>query len=308
MPKKVSIQESVFKTEPAFTRYIANNNDVATRLLETIGVSMNEDYKVEDEYICSDGKRIDLVIKDRDDKILIPIECQDAKGFLDMEHATKIRWYMRDVDCTTGIILCEGANEYVQMHVRADNEKSDLDVYVLVYDIVDYGGDEPHVTFNVLVNPLLFPEKKRRVNASLDQKEHNTSDPVNRAKAKEELKEKYMETGLFTSNASEYCVYRFKDEGFGGFDSTIEPPYPGVKDVSMHPKLHTSGKPTIHFYHAGNLQGHEGFDKQMTALAKEVKQMQTVNKKATIFTYDSSKECLEAFKILKEQHFKPKNA
>ena len=75
----------------------------------------------------------------------------------------------------------------------------------------------------------------------------------------------------------------------------------------MHPKLNTSGKPAIHFYHAGILQGDEGFDQQMAALAKEVNKKLTTNKVSSLFTYDTPEECLEAFKRLKELHFKPKN-
>jgi len=299
-PIKVSIKESVFKTEPAFTKALANNPEWMSKLFDAIGVTMDEDCTFIPEYPTRDGGRIDIVVKDANDKVLYPIECMDAKGKLDRDHATKIRWYTRDVGCTTGIVLCESADEYAQWHIREDNETSNLDVWVLVYDIIEYDG-EPFVTFNVLVSPLSFIEKRKKVITAIDM-----SSSANKEESKTKMTETYEPTGLFTDYAPEYVVYRWGSTEKPNFDSSMELPYPKFIDVSFHPK--PSGKSIIHFYHGGNLHEDEGYEKQMVALAKEKNYPVTdkfFGKKYTVFNFDSHNKGLKMYAKLKAQGFKP---
>ena len=100
-PIKVSIKESVFKTEPAFTMALANNPEWMSKLFDEMGVIMDEDCTFVPEYSTRDGGRIDIVVKDVKGKVLYPIECMDATGKLNRDHSTKIRWYQRYVGCTT---------------------------------------------------------------------------------------------------------------------------------------------------------------------------------------------------------------
>ena len=303
-PNKVLIEESVFKTEPIFTKSLAKNSEWMSLILDEIGVTMDEDCTFVPEYPTRDGGRIDIVVKDAKGKVLYPIECMDATGKLNRDHSTKIRWYQRDVGCTTGIVLCESADEYVQRHIRADNEKSDLDVWVLVYDINEYdvgNGIEHLINFNVLVSPLDFIDKRNTIMTAI-----NTSSSANRDKATKKMQEKYEDTGLFTHYASKYATYRWTDTTKPNFVSSIELPYPRFKDVSFHPK--PTGKSVIHFYHGGNLHEDEGYKNQMIALAKEMNYEVTDKffaKYYTIFNYGSVKEGLEAMETFNKMHFKP---
>jgi hypothetical protein len=306
-PIKVSIKESVFKTEPAFTKALANNPEWMSNLFDAISVTMDEDCTFVPEYPTRDGGRIDIVVKDVKGKVLYPIECMDATGKLNRDHATKIRWYQRDVGCTTGIVLCESADEYVQRHIREDNEKSDLDVWVLVYDINEYdvgNGIEHLINFNVLVSPLDFIDKRNTMMTAID-----TSSSANKDEAKKKLINDLEPTGLFTDYAPEYATYRWGSTEKPNFDSSMELPYPKFVDVSFHPK--PTGKSIIHFYHGGNLDTDEGYKNQMIALAKEMNYEVTdkfFRKLYTVFNFDSHKKGLEMYATLKAQGFKPMNA
>jgi|TARA_R110002074_G_C12398563_1_gene653950 hypothetical protein len=296
---RVSIKESSFKTEPAFTMALANNSEWMSDILDEIGVTMDEDCTFVPEYSTRDNKRIDIVVKDSDGKVTYPIECMDSKGKLDMEHATKIRWYMRDVDCTTGIILCESADEYVQRHIREDNAKSDLDVWVLIYNIIETDGN-PFLTFNVLVSPSEFLDKRKTVMSAIDK-----SSSKKNSNARDEMEARYKDTGLFTNPQAGCTAYNFNNVNHENYDTSIGIPFPGLKDVSFFNQKNGS---KICFYHAKKLRDNEEFSEMMDMIAKDHGLEPIPNSNEIYFKFKSEEEGLKMFRKLKAQGFKPTNA
>ena len=106
-----SIKEA-FGTEPKYTKFIADNVDVATRLLEVVGMELEDDYKIISEDRTFDSKRVDLTIKDGDNKTVAVIEAQDAAGWLDSVHTSKILYYCYEKNCFNSGWREGRANEY----------------------------------------------------------------------------------------------------------------------------------------------------------------------------------------------------
>ena len=91
--KRSTIKEA-FGGEVRFTKFIADNIDIATKLLDVVDMSMGDDYRVIPEDKTIDSKRVDLTVNDSDGTTVAVIESQDATGWLDTVHSSKIMYYM----------------------------------------------------------------------------------------------------------------------------------------------------------------------------------------------------------------------
>ena len=156
--QKKSIKDA-FGGEVAFTKYIATHEDVAKRLLDAIDTGMSESFTVKPEDETLDRKRVDLVVRDDDGNVVQVIESQDATGWLDSVHASKIAYYCYEKGCMDGVLLTEDADEHIKGFIRWYNENTPLNIYlfnVVIYD----SGTGPWVDFVPVMRPFNVRDKK----------------------------------------------------------------------------------------------------------------------------------------------------
>ena len=270
-----SIKEA-FSTEPRYTKYIAENEDVATRLLEVVDMELEDDYKIIPEDRTFDGKRVDLIIKDGDDATIAVIEAQDATGLLDSVHTSKITYYCYDKDCYTAILLTEDADEKIKGFVRWLNENTPLNIWLLASLI--YKTDNG---FKLDFYPIMRPfssinEKKRKILNSLD---------APRFKVREKAIKKLVKEnpGLFTNQAKNYV--------------SVNGIKPGL-NMAIHPKVNGS---VVNFYHAGKFENDEEFKNMMDKFGKDSSVGPNFTKKSCNFSFDNVDEALKYFKIFKDE-------
>ena len=156
--KRISIKQA-FGGEVPFTKYISNNEEVAKRLLESIDEGMGESFSIKPEDETLDRKRVDLVVRDDDDNVVQVIESQDATGWLDSVHASKIAYYCYEKGCMDGVLLTEDADEHIKGFIRWYNENTPLNIYL--FNVVIYETETgPYVDFIPVMRPFNVRDKK----------------------------------------------------------------------------------------------------------------------------------------------------
>lgn len=199
MIERTSIKEA-FGGEVPFTNYIAATISVKDRLLEVLELE-TDDAKITTESHTKHNKRVDLIASEGNEIVAV-IESQDATGWLDPLHASKLTYYMYDKNCYTGVILAEDADEHIKGYIRMLNEKTPFDVWLIntpVYKV----NNETYVDFIPVMRPLTTKDKKVRSVSSAD----NTENYKKRLKTKwtDFLAEKFEEhEGVFTHKTSLY--------------------------------------------------------------------------------------------------------
>lgn len=156
MIKRSNIKDA-FGGEVAFTKFIANDTETSKRLLVALDLN-EEDYKITPEEHTVHSKRVDLIVRDRDNDIFLVIESQDASGWLDAVHASKITYYMYDKKCDDGVLICEDADEHIKGFVRWLNENTPLRITLV--SVVIYKSDKPYCEFIPLIRPTYLEDKK----------------------------------------------------------------------------------------------------------------------------------------------------
>jgi hypothetical protein len=158
--KRISIKEA-FGGEVAFTKFIANDVETSKRLLDSIDTTMEDGFKITPEEHTADSKRVDLVVRDSDNEISLVVESQDATGWLDSVHASKITYYMYDKKCEEGVLLTEDADEHIKGYVRYLNENTPYRIWLLTVLIFEHDGTKL-VDFQPLIRPVGLQDKKVR--------------------------------------------------------------------------------------------------------------------------------------------------
>jgi hypothetical protein len=156
--KRTSIKEG-FGGEVAFTKFIATNTETSRRLLNALDLSYEDGYKITPEEHTVHSKRVDLVVRDVDDDIVLVVESQDASGWLDAVHASKITYYMYDKACDDGVLICEDADEHIKGFVKWLNENTPLRITLVSVLIFEASG-HPHCEFIPLIRPSQLADKK----------------------------------------------------------------------------------------------------------------------------------------------------
>jgi len=194
--KRTNIKDG-FGGEVAFTKFIANNPETSTRLLNALDLSYEDGYKVTPEEHTSHSKRVDLVIRDSDDEIVLCVESQDASGWLDAVHASKITYYMYDKKCDDGVLICEDADEHIKGYVKWVNENTPLRV-TLVSVLIFQTAKDLHCEFVPLIRPTQLADKKVvRKSATVNEIDQNKAD---------HLQQLFNDnSGLFTNVTGRYC-------------------------------------------------------------------------------------------------------
>lgn len=156
MIKRSNIKDA-FGGEVAFTKFIATDVETSKRLLTALDLN-EEDYTITPEEHTVHSKRVDLVVRDRDSDIFLVIESQDASGWLDAVHASKITYYMYDKKCDDGVLICEDADEHIKGFVRWLNENTPLRITLV--SVVIYTDTKPYCEFVPLIRPTYLEDKK----------------------------------------------------------------------------------------------------------------------------------------------------
>jgi hypothetical protein len=151
--------KEAFGGEVPFTKYIASNKEVAKRLLDAIDTGMSESFNIAPEDQTVDRKRVDLVVRDDDGNVVQVIESQDATGWLDSVHASKIAYYCYEKGCMDGVLLTEDADEHIKGFIRWYNENTPLNIYL--FNVVIYKTDTgSFVDFIPVMRPFNVKDKK----------------------------------------------------------------------------------------------------------------------------------------------------
>lgn len=161
--KRSNIKET-FGGEVQFTKFIASDLETSKRLLAALDLD-EEHYKVTPEEHTTHDKRVDLVVRDVDGNIFLVIESQDASGWLDSIHASKISYYMYDKKCDDGVLICEDADEHIKGFISWLNENTPLRI-TLVSVIIFNNDVNFHCEFIPLIRPTLTKYKKIIRNSS----------------------------------------------------------------------------------------------------------------------------------------------
>jgi hypothetical protein len=226
MIKRSNIKEA-FGGELAFTKFIATDSETSKRLLTSLDLDEN-DYAITPEEHTLHSKRVDLVVRDRDNDIFLVIESQDATGWLDAVHASKITYYMFDKKCDDGVLLCEDADEHIKGFVRWCNENTPLRITLISVIIYRDLNAKVYCEFVPLIRPTYLEDKKIvRKSTANNETESNISAQVQMI---------YDDhPGLFT-NIAKYYVSKVNVGGTG-------------LTVAVHP--YKTGGHFVEVWHAG---------------------------------------------------------
>lgn len=157
MIKRSNIKDA-FGGEVPFTKFIASDIETSKRLLNALDLD-EEDYNITPEEHTVHSKRVDLIVRDSDGDMFLVIESQDASGWLDAIHASKITYYMYDKKCDDGVLICEDADEHIKGFVRWLNENTPLRI-TLVGVVIYENGKNPYCEFLPLIRPTQTQDKK----------------------------------------------------------------------------------------------------------------------------------------------------
>jgi hypothetical protein len=169
--------KTAFGGEVPFTKFIASDTETSKRLLNALDLSHEDGYSVTPEEHTTHSKRVDLIVRDSDGDITLCIESQDASGWLDAVHASKITYYMYDKKCDDGALICEDADEHIKGFVKWLNDNTPLRI-TLVSVVIFENGKTPHCEFIPLIRPSDLRDKKVRKVGSVSAAESTVSDQV----------------------------------------------------------------------------------------------------------------------------------
>jgi hypothetical protein len=174
--KRSDIKQA-FGGEVPFTKFISEDLETSKRLLTSINLSHEDGYSVTPEERTVDSKRVDLVVRDQEEEVTLVIESQDASGWLDSIHASKITYYMYDRGCEDGVLICEDADEHVKGFVKWLNDNTPLRI-TLVSVIIFEDGKNYHCEFVPLIRPSDVRDKKVRKVSQLSAAESSVAEQV----------------------------------------------------------------------------------------------------------------------------------
>lgn len=157
--KRVTIKEA-FGGEVAFTKHIAKTKSVADRLLICIDENLDTDYSIVPEDKTVDSKRVDLVVKNSDGETHSVIESQDATGWLDTVHASKIAYYAYEKGTEDAVLIAEDADENVKGFIRWFNENTPLNIWLIQPIIFEVSTKKYHVEFTNIMRPFSIKQKR----------------------------------------------------------------------------------------------------------------------------------------------------
>jgi hypothetical protein len=209
--KRTNIKEG-FGGEVPFTKFIASDLETSRRLLTSLDLSYEDGYSVTPEEHTTHSKRVDLVIRDVDQDVVLVVESQDASGWLDSVHASKITYYMYDKKCDDGVLICEDADEHIKGFVKWLNDNTPLRI-TLVSVMIFEAQPTPHCEFTCLIRPSDLRDKRVRRVTSTSAGDTTIADRT------QEIYDQYPD--LFTNVARDYVSRT--NVGGSGMTTAIHP-------------------------------------------------------------------------------------
>jgi len=193
--EQMTIQE--FGGEVKFTKYIADNKELGKRLLKAAGYDQDdENFTITAEEHTTGSKRVDLIVRDEDNNVVQVIESQDANGWLDPVHASKIAWYCHDKGCNDGVLICKDSENHMKDFIQWYNENTPLNIVLLSPSIFKDSNGEVEIYFTTLLRPTDWAHKRIKPNTN-----HRNDQPsdwqIERAVRVEELFDEYSD--IFTN-------------------------------------------------------------------------------------------------------------
>ena len=267
--KRSTIKEA-FGGEVAFTKFISQDQDTSNRLLDSLNLSYEDGYTVVPEEHTTDDKRVDLVVRDGNGEITLVVESQDATGWLDSVHASKIMYYMYDRKCEDGILLTEDANEHIKNFIKMINENTPWNIHLIATIVYDTGNDGKYVDFIPLIRPSSVADKKvRRINSAPSENVH-----------RRDLERIFDENpGVFTNQAKYYNSVT--DVGGSGLAVVY----------GMNKSLYR-----VSIWHHGRKDGDEDFNNSVIALANSIGQTARFRKDSAYISVPDEGTSIEIFK------------
>jgi hypothetical protein len=269
--KRTNIKDG-FGGEVPFTKFIANDLETSRRLLTALDLSYEDGYSVTPEEHTAHSKRVDLVIRDVDQDVVLVVESQDASGWLDAVHASKVTYYMYDKKCDDGVLICEDADEHIKGFVKWLNDNTPLRI-TLVSVMIFEAKPNPHCEFTCLIRPSDLRDKKvRRVTA-------NATSDTSVSDRTQELYDAYPD--LFTNVARDYV----SKTNVGGSGMT----------VAIHP-YKTEGY-WVEVWHAGK-HDTDGFKQSFTEAVESAGYEAGFQARRGYVKVSNTKTAIEAFNLL----------
>jgi len=229
--KEITIEE--FGGEVKFTKYIASTRKIAEGLLNAIDLDV-DDFRITPEEHTLENKRVDLVVRDTTtDNVIQVIECQDASGWLDPVHASKILWYSNDKKCNDVVIITEDMTEDMRNFVIRLNKESWVNIFVVSPTIIA-NDDKKFVYFKTLLRPQGWAKKTVRAS--------NPSNAVESPFA-EFIKEKWNEhrdAFAFYNTSNQRCYLSSGTIDSTGIKVQIAKNTKGFKNQIHHNGLHNT--------------------------------------------------------------------
>lgn len=264
--RMISIKE--FGGEVKFTKFIADNDIISSRLLEATDNGMSN-YTVMPEEYTKTGKRIDLVIRDEQQNIVQLVECQDASGWLDENHACKILGYSHSKKCDDVILLTEDLTEEIRELIIRMNNETWLNIYLVSPTIIKT-ENEVDVFFKTILRPADWSKKTVRTN--------NTSSNY-RNQFVDFIQDKMEEYGdLFTHCTKSYLD--IKNVGGLGVNLGIIPQVQGAR---------------VNLYHAGKYTDNETYQNSLESVGDFKK-----DGRSNYFTVDNFDKGVEEIRKIKK--------
>ena len=156
---RVSIREG-FGTEPKFTAFIAQNEEVGEMLIAKVGYN-NTDVRITDNAPLVKSRKYpdNVVWSNTTDEALLQIE--SIAGELDKEHCTKILDYAfnlkpndRDECVEDCILLCDSASHERKEFIRFMNKYTPMKIWIMVPVIIKVGKEVKIVDFQIIHDAL----------------------------------------------------------------------------------------------------------------------------------------------------------
>lgn len=273
--------KEAFGGEVNFTKFIADNPEVYSRLLDVADLSITEDCIVTPEDHTIDNKRVDLTVTNEDNEVIAVIESQDCSGWLDSVHASKITYYMYDKNCNVGILLAEDSDEKIKGYVRYLNETTQFDIFLLTPVIYNY-NKETLVDFIPVMRPVSLD--KKRVTVKKGNHNNNYTSSL-KEKWLPFLSKKKQEHGDLFTHLAEQSVYLSRNNiGPTNINALISPYKTSIIIEAYHKKHDT-----------------ELFRETFTKFCQEHGFEPSINSKCGKFKVNTNwDEAFEAFMLLKE--------
>lgn len=198
--KRLTTREA-FSGEVPFTQALCSNKTIQQELnnflIDKLDFDLDLDKtKYEHQVALDFSGRVDIVVHQYGEPSFV-IECQDARGDLDMLHIMKSIAYAHEVGVEDIVLLAEEVSvEAVRLveHLRSFGHS----IYLVTYDIFQF-GNEQHLAFRSIANPrkLVVNTSSR---SSYDDRARERKSELNSA-----FFAKYQERLGLTNVSSEYA-------------------------------------------------------------------------------------------------------